>query len=261
MSAALRTLVALGLVVPASAGATGSAPARHPSVALTASPAHVTLHGSAKTAVLISNTGRARLVVDVQRAGFALDLRGRPRIVARRGRTAGSWLAVRPKSLSLQPGTSATLTVSAKLPRHVEPGDHDALILLTTRPRDHAGLAVRMRLGVVVAIRAPGRVVRGLALGALAVRRSGHGRQLELLVANRGNVTEELASSRVSVILRRNGRTIARLKPEPRRLLPRTSGLVVFHYGGRGRGVVTAVATVMPTPGVPTLRRTFRVRL
>jgi hypothetical protein len=259
-----RALLVLALVVPTSAGTAGATHATatgRPSVALTASPAHLNLQGSRKTTVRISNTGTTRVVIDVRRAGFALDLRGRPRIVPDRRRTASSWLAIRPSTLVLRPGTSGLLSVSARLPRHVEPGDHDALVLLTTRPRPNAGLAVKMRLGVVVAIRAPGRVVHRLALRGLAVHATGRLRELELLVAKRGNVTEELASNRVLLRIRRGGQAIVTLRGEPRQLLPRTKGVVVFRYGGRARGLASAVVTLGQTSVTPTLQRTFRLRL
>ena len=95
--------------------------------------------------------------------------RRRPRgVVARSARPAedraggrsaerARWLTVRPSRIGLAPGASASITVAARVPRRAEPGDHDALVLLTTRPRDAGGVAVRMRVGVVVvgARRAP----------------------------------------------------------------------------------------------------------
>src|SRR5581483_4359423 len=104
------------------------------------------------------------------RAGFALSLRGRPRIARARGaRSAAPWLKLRPSRFVLPAHTSATVVVSARIPRRAEPGDHDALVLLTTRPRAGARVAVRMRLGVLVVVRAPGRIVRRLELGRLRV--------------------------------------------------------------------------------------------
>ncbi len=228
-------------------------------MALTASPAHVSLRGSSTATVRILNSGTERLVLDVRQAGFALDLRGRPRIVPRRGRSASAWLAVRPSTLALRGGDTATLTVSAKVPRRAEPGDHDALVLLTTRPRTRGALAVRMRLGVVVAVRVPGRVVHSVELQRLEVRRRAH--EVELLVVNHGNVTEELARKLVSITLRRHGATLATLWGEPRQLLPRTRGVVVFRYDRRIRGMVSAHVTVALSAGSYVLKRTLRLRL
>ena len=77
------TAFAACLLAPAFAGA-GTA---LPPVSLIASPSRVSLAGAARQTIQVTNSGRATVVADVARAGFALDLRGRPRIVPG-GRTA-----------------------------------------------------------------------------------------------------------------------------------------------------------------------------
>jgi hypothetical protein len=118
-----------------------------------------------------------------------------------------------------------------------------------------------MRLGVVVDVRAPGRIVRRLALRKLHVRGHGRTRVLELLVVNRGNVTEELGPHRVLVTLRRHGRVLARLEGQPRELLPRSRGLVLFQYRGHATGVVSALAVLASDDGGASVYRSFRFRL
>jgi hypothetical protein len=238
--------------------AAASTSTARPPIALSASPARVTLLGSGQAAIDVTNAGSGAVVVDVSRAGFRLDLRGRPR-VAPPG-AADPWLVLRPRRLVLASGASASLVVSATLPRRAEPGDHDALVLLTTRPRHAAGVAVRMRIGVVVVVRAPGRIVRRLELRGLHVQRSSRARTLELLVVNRGNVTETIRRSLVKLTLRRRGHAQVRLRPEARELRPRTRGIVAFRYRGRLRGWVTAQATISLGHGIVT-RRTYSVRL
>jgi hypothetical protein len=250
-------VVACALLLPATAGASGA----RPPVALTATPARLALTGSGRAAIHITNPGRAAVVVDVTRAGFSLDVHGRPRISARDGvRDAGSWLALRPRRLALPAGGSAALVVASHLPPGAEPGDHNALVLLTTQPQHTAGVAVRMRIGVVVVVRAPGRIVRRLDLRGLSVRRAGRARLLELLVVNGGNVTEALGRDRVDVWLMRRGRVEARLEPDGRELSPRSRGIVQLVYRGRLRGWVTARVRISSELGRP-LRRTFRIRL
>jgi hypothetical protein len=254
--ASFLALVAL-VLVPAPAGAgTTRAP-----LALTATPARVALAGTASAIVRVTNPGTAPVVVDVGRAGFSLDLRGRPKVVARGGpRAAAAWLAVRPARFLLGAGATRALIVSSRLPRRVEPGDHDALVLLTTRPRRRGGVAVRMRLGIVVVVRAPGRVVRRLAIGGLRVRRVGAARVFELRVANLGNVTESLARGRVRIVLG-HGDTRARVPSLARELRPRTSGFVELRYGGALRGWLTARLLVTSESGRTSLRRSFRIKL
>jgi hypothetical protein len=250
-------VVACVLLAPAAAGASGA----RPPVALTATPARVMLTGSGSATIRIANPGRAPIVVDVTRAGFSLDLRGRPRVLGRGGvGGADSWLVLQPRRLALRPGDSAALAVAARVPPAAEPGDHDALVLLTTHPQPTAGLAVRMRIGVVVVVRAPGKIVHRLYLRALAVRPAGRVRLLELLVVNRGNVTESLGRNRLDVSLVRRGRVEASIAPTARELPPRSSGIVQFAYRGRLRGVVTARVRLSSELGRPLLR-TFRIRL
>jgi hypothetical protein len=254
--AAAVVLAALALV-PASAGAS---PARPP-LALTATPAHVGLAGSGRAAVRVANTGLRPVVVDVSRAGFALDRGGRPRVAPRDGaRAATSWLTVRPTGFVLPAGRSRSLIVTSHLPRRVEPGDHDALVLLTTRPQRGAGVAVRVRIGVVVVVRAPGHVVRRIAVRGLRVRRLRRARVLDLYVINHGNVTETLGPGRLRIVLGR-GDAHATLRAGPRELRPHSGGVIQLRYRGRLRGWVTAKVRVVPEPDGPAVVRTLRVRL
>jgi hypothetical protein len=257
MIRAAALVLAAVVLVPAPAGA-GTA---RPRLALTANPAHVSLAGPGRATVRVANPGRSAVLVDIARAGFSLDLRGRPRVVARSGpRAAATWLTVRPVRLVLPAGASRTLTVAARLPARVEPGDHDALVLLTTRPRRGAGVAVRMRIGVVVVVRAPGRVVRRLELRGLRARRVRGTRIVELVVVNRGNVTETISSGRVRLFLRRGPRRVT-LRAEGRDLRPRTTGLVQFRYRGSLGGWVAARVEIAAGPGGRPARRTFHVKL
>jgi hypothetical protein len=243
-------------------GATGAGAARPP-VSLVASPAHVSLNGRATQSIQVANSGAEPLVVDVGRAGFALDLSGRTRVVPRRpAADVAAWLTVRPGRLVIRPGGTASLTVSSSPPRRAEPGDHGALVLLTTRPRSGLGLAVRMRIGVVVVVRVPGRIVHRVDLIGLRVKRAGRTRLLELWLANRGNVTETLRRSCVRVSLRRNGRVLARLRTPARDLLPRTRGIAELRYRGPVRGWVAARAELsVRTRCAHPVRRVFRIRL
>jgi hypothetical protein len=234
------------------------ATSRPPSLA--ASPARVTLSGAESRTIRVTNSGGGVASVDVAPAGFALDLRGRPKIL-RRTDAAALRLEVQPRRFALQPGQATTLTVSAVPPPHVRAGDHPALVLLTTQPRG-TGLGVRMRIGIVVIVRVPGVVLRRVELRGLRVRRANGTDLLELSLVNRGNVTERLARERVRVSLRRRGRVIARLRAGPREVFPRSPATETFRYRGRLRGPVTAlVEVVRPANGVPILRRTFRIRL
>jgi hypothetical protein len=245
------------LHAPASAGAwAGSGhPFARPPISLVASPAYVSLTGAGREEVTVTSSGRQPVVVEVARAGYALDLRGRPRV----GRLRASWLGVRPRRARIAPGESTTFVVASSPPRRAEPGDHSELVLLVTRPLRTAALAVRMRLGVIVVVRVRGRIVRRLTPVGLRARRRGRARQLELLLRNAGNVTEALDTGCLTLGLRRRGRLV-HLRPVARTLLPHTRGLAEFRYPKRWRGrAVVRIERRRRCPGLA-LRR-FVLRL
>lgn len=230
-----RALVAVVLGA-AAASIPGAAAGR--GIGLSASPLRLTLRGPSAGAITVRNPGRRPLLVDVSRAGFARSLRGKPRV-----RPAGGsavWLRLRPRRIRLAPRAKGILHVRAVPPRRAEPGDHPALVLLTTRPLGVRHVRVRLRVGVIVVLRVPGRVVRRLDARALTVRRQGTRCLLELHLVNRGNVTEELRGDRLQLLLRRAGRVFATLRPRRRELLPHSAGIAMFAYRGRIRGPVLA---------------------
>jgi hypothetical protein len=145
--------------------------------------------------------------------------------------------------------------------RHVPPGDHPTLVLLEARSAAALRVAVAVRIGIVVDVRAPGVVIRRLVVRALRLRRSGQLRSIELALANRGNVSELVGPRRISVLLLRRGRLLATLHPSRQELLPRTTGLVDFRYRGPARGRVAAVVKIVAASGRRTLQWRFPVRL
>ena len=224
------------------AAATGIAAA-----ALSVSPVRLRLAAAASHAITVTNGGTAAAAIDARAASFVLDLRGRP-TVARSRLAAAGWLRVRPQRFVLAPGEAAVLTVSSAAPRRASPGDHAALVLLTTQPQRRGSVAIRTQVGVLVLVRVAGRVVHRLALGRLRM----HGRTLAAEVLNRGNVVER---TQVRVSLIRAGHVVTRLGPVLRTLLPHSRGVAYFRYRGRLHGWATAWVQI----GV--LRRTVRIRL
>jgi hypothetical protein len=219
-------------------------------LSLSIAPAHVSMAPGATQTIEVTNTGRAAVVLAASTAGYALDLRGRARILQSSG--TASWLSLRPARLVLPPRSTVPLTIAARRPPGARAGDHEALVLLTSLPRAVGALSVRMRVGVVVAVRVPGRLV--IELDAVALRRARAG-LIELALANRGDVVEQIVPARLSLVLWRHGRVLARLGPVVRRLLPRTRGIAEFHYPRLIHGVVNVVVEIGPS------RRTFRLRL
>jgi hypothetical protein len=250
----VRRLFTAMVLVAAAASVSGAAAGG--GIGLSASPLRVTFRGASASVISVRNPGRRALRVDVSRAGFARSLSGRPRIEP--GREDVAWLRLRPRRLRIAPGGKATLHLVATPGRHAAPGDHFALALLTTRPLGVHRVRVRMQVGVIVVLHVRGRIVRRLDARSLSVRRGAGARTLELLLVNRGNVTERLGDDGLRLALARNGRIFARLRPRRRELLPRSAGVAEFAYRGPVRGDV--VARVELRSVVQGLRRSFRVR-
>ena len=231
---------------------TGAARER-PLVSLSASPSRLALARSEVAPITLRNFASTRIVVTAATSGVVLDPRGRPKLVAR---AAPSWLSLAPKRLAIPAAGAAVLRISSRAPSRAEPGDHHAVLLLTTRPLQSGGVGVRMRIGVRVVVRVPGPVIRKLAVVGLRIRRRGRARMLEVALTNRGNVTEALPHGRVTVELVARGRTIARLRAAPRELLPRSRGIVAVTYRGSYHGPALAFVEVRGAGG-----RRFRIRV
>ena len=217
-------LAGLTALVLASAPSAGGVDAARPRVALSVSPARLVLAVPGSRAIKVRNDGAGQVAVDATRRTAG-------------GQAGAKWLDVVPAHVLLRSGASAMLTLRAEQPQHAEPGDHHAVVLLTTRPLAGGRVNVKVRLGVRVRMVVPGRVVRHLTLGGLVV----HKRLLLVSITNRGNVTVQL-SNHVTASLARRGRRLARLNPHVQRALrPGARTLLALRYNGRLRGALTAV--------------------
>lgn len=242
---ALAGFTALVLASALSAGAG----ANRPRVALSVSPAQVAVSAPGSRRINLRNDGAERVVVDATRRTLG------------RQTAAKTWLQIVPARLSLRSGERAILTLRVRTPRRAEPGDHHILVLLTTRPLRGGRVNVQVRLGVRIRMVVPGRIVRRLTLGGLRIHRRSGVRFMFVSVANRGNVTVQLRG-RVTALLVRRGRHLARLSPTRRRaLLPGARAVLTLRYNGRVRGVLTAVVRVRLGPGIRVVERRYRIRL
>lgn len=231
--------------VPSAVGAD----AVRPRVALSVSPARLALSAPGARTMKLRNGGAEQVVVDVTRR----PLGPQPATQA--------WLQITPTRVVLRSGESAILTLRASWPRRAEPGEHPVLVLLTTRPLRASRVNVQVRLGVRVGMVVPGRIVRDTALGGLRLRRTRNAWFMLVSVTNRGNVTVPLGG-RVSALLLRRGQRFARLTPRGRRALPPGAHtLLALRYGGRVRGLLTAVIRIRLGPGARAVERRYRVRL
>jgi len=247
----VRSALVLGLAALALASAPSAegAGANRPRVALSVSPARLALAAPGSRTIKLRNDGVEPVVVDATRRTLG------------RQRETKTWLQVVPTRLSLRSGESAILTIRVKQSRRAEPGDHRVLVILTTRPLRGGRVNVHVRLGVRVRVVVAGRIVRRLTLGGLRVHRRHDARFMFVSVANRGNVTVQLRG-RVTALLVRDGRQLARLSPAARgALLPGARAVVALRYRGRVRGRVTAVVKIRLGSGIRIVERRYRIRL
>ncbi len=242
----------LAVVTPlllASAPSAEGAGAPRPRVALSVSPARLAVAAPGSRTIRLRNDGAERVAVDISRrtlGGLA---------------AAKTWLRVVPAHVLLRSGESAILTLRVKPPRGAEPGDHQVLVQLTTRPLRGGRVNVQVRLGARIRMMVSGRIARSLTLGGLRVHRQRNARIIFVPVANHGNVTVQLRSC-VTVSLIRHGRQFARLNPAVRRpLRPGARTVLALRYGGRARGLVTAVVRIRLSSGIRVVERRYRIRL
>jgi len=234
-------IVAAALIPNAtSSAAAGGVPA----AALGVSPLRLELKEASSASITVRNPGARPLIVSVSKAGFARTLHGNPRIKAARG--AAAWLRARPRRLRLAPHAKASFRLTAKPPATARPGDHPALVLLSTRPPADKQVHVLLRVGVVVLVRVPGSIVHRLEPQALSVRHRGSTRLLSLRLANQGNVAERIGRSRLELVLWRQGRKLTTLRSHVVDLLPHSAGIAQFAYRGTAHGTVTASVVFRP---------------
>jgi hypothetical protein len=199
-----------------------------PPVSLAVSPVRVELAGPGTATIQLTNAGRTASIVDGVRAGFVIDVRGRPRVTTPRDR--GVRVLVRPQRLVLAPGGAAAATIVVRVGARASPGDHPSLVVFATRPRSSGGVGVRLRVGVVVVVRVPGTIVHRLRLARIRLVR----RTLTVGVRNLGNVVERLGPATLRIRLGRR-----RLRVPARELLPGGRAELRFPAPpGRGRVVV-----------------------
>jgi hypothetical protein len=234
------------------------APAAVPPVALAAAPARLVVPASSRAVIRVANTGGTALDVQVSRAGLSLGREGHPTLGARP--TPAGWLFVSRTRFRIRAHATVALAVRAGALRGARPGDHATLLLLSAiRPGRHS-VGVGIRIGVVVVLRARGVTVRRLALGGVRADRRPGKPLLRVGIVNRGDLDEWIGSGRVQLTLRRAGRVVARPIAAPRRLLARSSGVLVAAVRRKLHGRYALEARLLQ-PGARPVGRLYRVVL
>lgn len=253
-----RTVSLPSLVAAAALAAASSGGAAGPALSISASPFSLRLEGAATSSIQVTNPGRQALAVVVSTGDLAVSQTGKVSVDPKRKPklSARSWLTVRPARLDLAPGGSADVTVVTRPPGNATPGDHYALVLLTSVPPRGAQVGVSTRIGVSVIDTVAGGRVAAPSIALPKVLVHGKKRLLRLRISNPGDVLQRLARGQISVRVLRGTRTVAHLSAPPRVLLPHAFGLLALAYPARlhpGRYVLVIHAG--------TTVRSFRLRL
>ena len=248
-------IVAVTLAAAALSMGGGSAPAP---VALSVSPSHLALSPGGQATIHVRAVSDRRLLLRASIAGLALDGRGRPQIGG--SRDAAAWLTLQPRS-TYAGRDGASFVVTSRRAAGARPGDHTAIVLLTATAPAAKGIAVAMRIGLVVTVRVGGRSIRRVEIVAARTGAApGGGSLVAVTVANQGERIESIGGEHLAVTLVRRGRIIGRFRVAQRELLPHTRAVVAFRTGPVVRGpVVARVAIVRPDGRITT--RAFRLRL
>ena len=257
------TLIAFALAALVAAGAAPARVDRPASLGISVTPTQLTLLGAATQTLTVSNTGDGPAMIAVSTAGYAIANDGNFVVGGSSNDNARAWLHVEPAKLRLGPGGSGIVTVTSSPPSNATPGDHHALVLLTTSPGDGT-VGIRTRVGVVTLVRIAGTIVRKLTIQSVAVKNG----SLLVRIANDGNVNERLLAGQVTVDIPSVPR---HLRGGARDLLPNTSGDVTVPLPRSLHGRLTAIVHVRPTPAAlegpgavgytTVVTRTFTIRL
>lgn len=233
----MKTLLVAAAASAALAAAAGAG-ASGPALSISASPFSLHLQGAATGSIHVTNPGARAVSVVVATGDLAVSQTGKVSVDPKKKPklSARAWLQVTPARLRLAPGASADVAVATHPPRTASPGDHYALVLLTTVPPTGAEVGVSTRLGVSVVDTVAGWKARPLAIAAPKVLVHGKTRVLRVRIANPGDVIQRLARGGISIVVMRGGRRVARLSSAPRVLLPHGSAVVALAYPGRLHG-------------------------
>ena len=127
----------------------------------------------------------------------------------------GSWIELEAASLPLDPGRSAIVAFSVKIPADAVPGEHlggvAAFVPLSAASAAEAGLQVQQRAIVAVQVNVPGPRAREMAVKGLAPQLRPNGVYAVAQLANSGNAL--IPSAAGSLLITRRDRSTALAAP------------------------------------------------
>lgn len=220
-------------------------------VTLAVRPTELVLVGASRGVFTLRNPTEKSVTLNAAIGNYKIKSNGTVVVnpkVPRKG-SAKRWLAISPKTLTLEAHESGSLNVAARPAKHAGPGDHNALILFTTAPKGKGRVLVRTRIAVAVLVRVKGKLRRKLVAQSLSANHKKH--RLRLTVYNKGNINERLPKHSLEVALKKGSRIVERISAPPRDILPRSRSVYELPYKHGLKGKLTALVTLRPVNGAP----------
>lgn len=124
--------------------------------------------------VTLSNSSGSKVSIKAGAKDFvAAGEEGKPRFVSEEQSpwSMSRWIKARPARFELQPGERRKIRVIIKVPKDAEPGGHYAAALFSSTPSKGGQTGVVARLGSLILLRVPGKIVEKGRITSLIVPR------------------------------------------------------------------------------------------
>lgn len=237
-----------GAAVTAALGTLGLVATQAEGVSVSVSPTSLVLVAGDAGQLTLTNPGDAPATYDLRTGNYDIRPDGTVVVDPPRppSRSARDWLTVTPATVRVDAGRSVVLRVASRRVRAATPGDHHALVLITSRVARRGGgqVGVRAQVGIGVIVRVPGGYHRRVAVSSPYAVATGRTRWVSVRISNLGNINERFNAGQIRLELLRGGRVVGRGVASQRSILPGEAGVIAIPYRGRLRGTLTARITV-----------------
>lgn len=216
-------------------------------ITVSVTPTNLVILAGQSGDLTLTNPDQAAATYDLRIGNYEIRPDGSVRIDPKEppSRSARDWLKVSPTTVQLAAGASTTLHITSRRVSTAAPGDHHALVLISSRPEaTPSGVAVRARVGIGVIVRVPGDIIRKVIAARPYVVTSAGSRSVRVKLTNRGNVNERFLTGQIRMQVLQGHRVIARLRARPQSILPGTSGVISLPYRGRVHGLLRVVVSI-----------------
>ena len=195
-------VVAAGVLAATTPPGAVAAAAGEEGFSLTVSPARTIstpVDGRVAETFRVSNSGTEAVHVRAVLGTFVQRPDGGVAFVAAASGTAASWASVSPRAFDLGPGEKRAVSVAARLPGRLEPGDHQIGVTFVVPAGDGAGnVAVNRGIGAQLLVPVPGAADRRIDVTDVDLPWLADGGPIRVrtTVRNRGNVHQDFGGAR-----------------------------------------------------------------